>query len=120
MNVEVLMHPHGRKDGPVRPEVEVTCRDVYTNATLCHIVWDVSNDQAVAFSAPNDEAGHTGIRLLEEYLRVEAMHDEAHTGRGLNLLWTRLAEWRDDREAKEARDEYLDLWAADRAMRGAF
>ena len=110
-HVEILWHPHGRPDRPVRPEVEVIVRDA-DGRPVAHLVWSVQDDQHVKLMVRCESSAELAVNMLKAYLKSEGYWDARKSLVGICALWGSIDESVD-------RDLVLDLEAQDRGMRGA-
>lgn len=110
-HVEILWHPHGRRDLPVRPEVEVTVRDA-DGRVAASIVWSVQDDAHVNLRVECESSATLAVDILRAYLKAEGYWDSRQSLVGICHLFTAIDE-------RVERDIVLDLEAQDRGMRGA-
>lgn len=109
-HVEILCHPHGRPDRPVRPEVEVVVRDA-DGRVAASLVWSVQDDNHVKLMVRCESSAELAVNMLKAYLKSKGYWDARQSLVGICALWGAIDESVD-------RDLVLDLEAQDRGFRG--
>ena len=109
-HVEIVWHPHGRPDRPVRPEVEVVVRDA-DGRPAAHLIWSVQDDQHVNLHVNCESSAELAVNILKAYLKSEGYWDARGCLVGICALWGAIDE-------RVERDLVLDLEAQDRGFRG--
>jgi len=103
---KIIYHEFGRRDGQVRPELEViaTGRD---GELAVQIVWSVQTDRMIKLIIRDINYAETSAMLLEAYLKAECLWNDRAGRKGMLALLDAIDDQGDDQAERLAEHQHL-------------